>query len=272
MRRTPLGIVAIVAVIALLWIVPLLGLVITSLRPVAETTNGWWRLDGVTLTLDAWVRVWQNFPLWPAFLTTLQLTLISTLLTMLLAPAAAYAFHFLRFPGRRWMLVVLVNAFVLPQQVVIIPLFNLYRDVGLINSIWAVIIPQVGLSFAWAVFLVKTFFDDFPRDLIDAAKIDNCGPLRTFFYVVLPNSITPITAVGILQFLWCWNSLLLPMLYLRSEVPLTVMLARIAGSFDPNYDQQAVAAIITLSAPLLVFILFQKYFAMGASNTSGGKE
>lgn len=272
MRRTPYAVVLAVGFLAFVWIIPLIGLVATSLRPTAETTNGWWRLDQLTITFDAWQKVWTSFPLGQAFITTMQLTLLSVILTMVMAPAAAYAFHFLRFWGRRWMLVILVNAFVLPQQIVIIPLFTLYRDLQMIDSIWAVIIPQVGLSFAWAVFLVKTFFDDFPKELIDAAKVDNCGPLRTYFYVVLPNAITPITAVGILQFLWCWNSLLLPMLYLRTHVPLTVLLAQIAGSYDANFDQQAVAAIITLSAPLVVFILFQRFFAMGAKNTSGGKE
>lgn len=84
--------------------------------------------------------------------------------------------------------------------------------------------------------------------------------------------MTPLAAIGILQFLWTWNSMLLPMLYLRSDLPLTVLLARIAGSFEPNLDQQAVAAIVTTAAPLLAFIVFQRFFAADARNRSGGKE
>lgn len=272
MQRSGLGVVPIVGLLAVIWILPIIGLVVTSLRPLSETANGWWSLDEVTFTLDAWREVWTKYPLLQGLWTTVKLTVLSTVLTMFLAPAAAYAFHFLRFPGRRWLLVVLVNAFVLPQQIIIIPLFQLWRDLGMIDNIWAVILPQVGLSFSWAVFLVKTFFDDFPKELIEASKIDNCGPIQTFWHVVLPNSVTPITAVGILQFLWCWNSLLIPMLYLRSEAPLTVMLARIAGNYDPNTDLQAVAAIVTMSVPLIVFITFQKYFSAGSGTSAGSKE
>jgi ABC-type glycerol-3-phosphate transport system permease component len=262
----------VVGLIALIWVIPLVGLVATSLRPPGDITRGWWVLDNARLTLSAWQTVWQKYPLASSFWTSLKLTVLATALTMVLSPAAAFAFQFLSFPGRRAILIIVVNAFVLPQQVVIIPLFTLWRDIGLLDSLWAVVIPYVGLSFAWSVFLVKNFLEDFPKELIEAARVDGASPLSIFRYVVLPNSLTPIAAVGILQFLWCWNSMLLPMLYLRSEVPLTVLLGRIAGSFEPNLDQQSVAAIITTALPLLIFVVFQRYFTAGARNRSGGKE
>ena len=252
--------------------VPVVGLVVTSLRPPADITAGWWTLSHVVLTLDAWRSVWSKYPLAPAFWTSFKLTGLATVLTVILSSAAAYALQFLQFPGRRLLLLVIVNAFVLPQQVVIIPLFTLWRDLGMIDSIWAVVIPYVGLSFAWSVFLVKTFLQDFPGELIDAAKVDGCSPIGTLVHVVMPNAVTPLAAVGILQFMWCWNSMLLPMLYLRSDVPLTVLLARIAGSFEPNLDQQSVAAIITAALPLIVFVLFQRSFASDARNRTGAKE
>jgi alpha-glucoside transport system permease protein len=261
-----------VGLLAVVWMIPLVGLLLTSLRPPGDITQGWWQPSNFSLTLDAWRSVWTKYPLASAFWTSLELTGIATVLTMLLAPAAAYAFQFLSFPGRRAILIVVINAFVLPQQVVIIPLFTLWRSLGLIDNLLACIIPYVGLSFAWSVFLVKNFLEDFPKELIEAAKVDGCTPLGIFRHVVLPNAITPIAAVGILQFLWCWNSMLLPMLYLRSDVPLTVLLARVAGSFEPNLDQQSVAAIITMAVPLIIFITFQRYFTAGASNRSGGKE
>lgn len=270
--RSTFWIPLIVGAVAFLWIIPLVGLVLTSLRPPGDITQGWWSLHDFSLTLDAWRTVWEKYPLMSAFWTSLKLTVLATVLTMLISPAAAYAFQFMRFPGRRTMLIIIVNAFVLPQQVVIIPLFTLWRDLGMIDSLWSVVIPYVGMSFAWSVFLVKNFLEDFPIELIEAAKVDGCSPIGTFWHVVLPNALTPIAAVGILQFLWCWNSMLLPMLYLRSELPLTVLLARIAGSFEPNLNQQSVAAIITMALPLLVFIIFQRFFTAGAQNRSGGKE
>ena len=191
---------------------------------------------------------------------------------MLLTPAAAYAFQFLNFPFRRTLLIIIINAFVLPQQVVVIPLFTLWRQMGLIDNIASVLIPYVGLSFAWSIFLVKNFLEDFPKELVEASRIDGCGPITSFFYVVLPNSLSPIFAVGILQFLFCWNSLLIPLLFLRTELPLPVIFAQISGMYDANWDLRAVAAIVTTSVPLIVFLAFQRQFAAGAQARSGAKD
>ena len=263
---------ALVSLVAAIWIVPIIGIVMTSLRPADEAILGWWTAGKFTLTFDAWQRVWTQYPLLSAFWVSLKLAGLATIATMLLAPAAAYAFHYLRFPLRRTILIVIVNAFVLPQQVVIIPLFQLWREWGLIDTIFAVLIPYVGLSFAWSIVVVKNFLEAFPRELIEAARIDGCGPIATFGRVVLPNMLAPVCAVGSLQFLWTWNALLLPLLYLRSQIPLPVALARIAGAFDASWNLRAAAAIITAIVPLVVFIVFQRQFAGGALSRSGSKE
>lgn len=271
--RAPIWIIGLVGAIAILWVVPIVGIVATSVRPPGEVALGWWRIaEGFSFTTNAWTRVWVEYPLLQGFIVTAFLAGTATLGSMLLTPAAAYAFHFLKFPLRRTLLIIIINAFVLPQQVVIIPLFQLWRDVGLIDNPLAVLIPYVGLSFAWSIFLVKNFLEDFPKELTEAAKIDGCGPVATFWHVVLPNSLTPIFAVGILQFLWCWNSLLLPMLYLRTIIPLPVMLTRISGTYDLNWDLRAVAAIVTTSVPLIVFLVFQRHFAAGSQTRTGAKE
>jgi ABC-type glycerol-3-phosphate transport system permease component len=262
----------IVGIVAFIWILPILGIVATSIRPPSEVVLGWWRLDEVTFTLSAWIRVWSEYPLAQAFVTTMILAGIGTVGTMLLTPAAAYAFHFLQFPFRRLLLIIIINAFVLPQQVVIIPLFQLWRDWGLIDNFLAVLIPYVGLSFAWSIFLVKNFLEDFPKELVEAARIDGCGPIQTFWYIVLPNTLSSVFAVGILQFLWTWNALLLPMLYLRSNVPLPVVLARVNGTYDLNWDLRSVAAIVTTVVPLAIFLIFQRQFAAGAESRTGNKE
>lgn len=270
--RTPRWPVIVVGIVAVIWVIPILGIVATSIRPLAETSRGWWQLDQFTLTLSAWQRVWDAYPLAPAFGTTALLAGIATICTMVLTPAAAYAFHFLRFPFRRLLLIIIINAFVLPQQVVIIPLFQLWRDLGLIDNFLSVLIPYVGLSFAWSIYLVKNFLEDFPLELVEASRIDGAGPIQTFVHIVLPNALNSVFAVGILQFLWTWNALLLPMLFLRSQVPLPVILARINGTYELNWDLQSVAAIVTTIVPLVVFLIFQKQFAAGADTRSGAKD
>jgi ABC-type glycerol-3-phosphate transport system permease component len=270
--RAPRWVPLLVGVFALLWIVPMIGIVVTSIRPPDEVALGWWSLDKVSVTLDAWIKVWGQYPLADAFIVSAKIAVVSTVGSMLLTPAAAYAFHFLKFPLRRTLLIIIINAFVLPQQVVIIPLFILWRQFGLIDSLFAIWIPFIGLSFAWTIFLVKNFLEDFPYELIEAAKIDGCGPIRVFFSIVLPNSLTPIAAVGILQFLYTWNALLLPILYLRSQIPLTVVLARLSGTYETNWDLRSVAAIVTTAVPLVVFLLFQRQFAAGAQTRAGAKD
>jgi ABC-type glycerol-3-phosphate transport system permease component len=270
--KTPRWPIVVVGIVAFIWIIPIIGIFVTSIRPPQDVTLGWWRTDTVRFTLDAWFRVWSEYPLAKAFVTTAQLALIATIATMLLTPAAAYAFHFLKFPFRRVLLIIIINAFVLPQQVVIIPLFQLWRDLGLLDNFASVLIPYVGLSFAWSIFLVKNFLEDFPRELVEAGRIDGCGPLRLFWHIVLPNSLSSVFAVGILQFLWSWNALLLPMLYLRTEVPLPVLLTRVAGTYELNWDLRSVAAIVTTIVPLLIFLIFQRQFAAGSEMRSGSKD
>lgn len=270
--KAPRWTIVVVGIVACIWIIPILGIVVTSIRPPQDVTLGWWRMDEVRFTLSAWIRVWSEYPLASAFVTTAQLALIATAGTMLLTPAAAYAFHFLKFPFRRVLLIIIINAFVLPQQVVIIPLFQLWRDLKLLDNFASVLIPYVGLSFAWSIFLVKNFLEDFPKELVEAGRIDGCGPLRIFWHIVLPNSLAPIFAVAILQFLWTWNALLLPMLYLRTDVPLPVLLTRVAGTYELNWDLRSVAAIVTTIVPLLVFLIFQRQFAVGSETRTGAKE
>ena len=259
-------------VLAIIWAIPLIGIVVTSIRPEGDTLLGWWNLDHIQFTLDAWFKVWGKYKLADGFWVTLELAGIATIATMILTPAAAYAFQFLKFPFRRTLLIIIINAFVLPAQVVVIPLFTLWRQLGLIDNVIAVLIPYVGLSFAWSIFLVKNFLEDFPKELVEASRIDGCGPISTFFFVVLPNSLAPIFAVGILQFLFCWNSLLIPLLFLRSELPLPVIFAQISGMYDANWDLRAVAAIVTTIVPLIIFLIFQRQFAGGSLATSGSKE
>ncbi|UXN73262.1 carbohydrate ABC transporter permease [Devosia sp. A8/3-2] len=136
----------------------------------------------------------------------------------------------------------------------------------------AVLIPYVGMSFARSIFLVKNFLEDFPKELIEAAKIDGCSPIKTLQHVVLPNATSPIFAVGVLQFLWSWNALLLPMLYLRSMVPLPVLLTKVSGTYEMNWDLRSVAAIVTTIVPLIVFVVFQRQFAAGSQTRTGAKE
>jgi alpha-glucoside transport system permease protein len=261
----------VLGIISLIWLIPVVGILLMSFRPEIEIISGWWRFRPFTFTLNAWITVWERYKLGPSFFYSVLLAGFSTLIPVFTSSAAAFAYQFLRFPGKKVTLLILVNAFVLPTQVFIVPLIKLWRELGLIDNLLSCIIPFVGRSFAWSVFLIKIYLEQFPGSLIDAAHIDGCNNLRTYWNIVLPNALTPIAAVAILQFMWTWNSLLLPMLFLREKIPLPVMLARIQGTNEPNWDMVAVAAIVTTSVPLAVFLFFQRHFSAGSTISSGGK-
>ena len=266
--KGPRWIRAVLFLVAGLWVLPVVGILVSSLRPNDELAAGWWSLSKVSVTLEAWITIWDKYSLLPAAWVSLRLAGFAALGTMLLTPAAAYALHWLKFPFRRTVLIIIVNAFVLPPQIAIIPLFRLWRDWGMLDHMSAVLIPNIGLSFAWSIYLVKNFLEDFPEELIEAARIDGCGPCATFFHIVLPGLMMPVLSIGIIQFIWCWNSLLFPLLYLRTQTALPVVFSQIAGPYDAHWNQQAAAAVATMIMPLLLFMAFQSLF-VGASVIPG---
>ena len=261
----------VLAALALIWVLPIIGILFMSVRPESEITQGWWKLSPFTFTLEAWREVWLKYELLPAFLTSAILAISSTVLTVVFSASAAYAYEFLNFYGKRASLVLYVASYVMPQQVLLIPMLMLWRSIGLLDNPLSCIIPFVGSGFAWSIFMLKSYLRDFPRELLEAAKIDGAGNISTFRHIFLPNAGTPVAAVSILQFMWTWNSLLLPLMFLRKNVPLPVLLSRIQGTYEPNWDLKAVAVIITAFVPLLLFIYFQKHFSAGSTLGSGGK-
>ncbi len=261
----------ILSVLALIWILPIAGILLMAFRPEIEIVQGWWRFDPFTFTLESWINVWKKYELAPAFVSSAILATSSTLLTVLCSASASYAYEFLHFHGKKFTLILYVASYVMPQQVLLIPMLTLWRNIGLIDNPLSCIIPFVGSSFAWSIFMLKSYLKTFPKELLEAAKIDGASNIRTFRSIFLPNIGTPIAAISILQFMWTWNSLLLPMMFIRNRVPLPVLLARIQGTNEPNWDLQAVAVIITAVVPLAFFLYFQKHFSASSTSGSGGK-
>lgn len=262
----------ILSILALLWIIPVFGVILMAFRPEKEIISGWWRLSPFTFTLNAWKEVWTKFDLLPAIFSSMFISAISTFFCVVLTASAAFAYKYLNFYGKKLTLLLYIVSYVMPQQVMLIPLLVLYRKIGLVNTFSSVLIPFIGGSFAWSIYMMIGYLDSFPKELIEAANIDGSKNIMTFSKIFLPNVGTPLSAVAILQFMWTWNSLLLPMMFMRKNIPLTVLLSRIQGSTEPNWDLLAVATIITTIIPLLFFIYNQKYFVSGSMTGSGVKE
>ncbi len=267
MKRKPLWPVPILYVIMLVWIIPVVGILVMSVRPSVEIMRGWWVMKPFTITIENYIKVWNRFNLGRALMASMAISISSTVIPIFLSSSAAYAFHFLNFPGRRMMLLVFINAFILPHQVLVIPLMKLWRLSGLMDNLISCVVPFVGLSFAWSIYYFKTFLNGFPTDLIDASRIDGCSQFRIYWNMVIPNTLTALASIGILQFIWTWNSLLFPLIFLRQNIPITVALTRAKGEYDPNWEQLSAGTVIAIAIPLLVFIVLQRYFTESVSRT-----
>ena len=256
----------VLAFLGLLWLVPTLGLFFTSLlEPAAVGSSGWWEILSTPSlgTLDNYREILDNDAITSALLTTLWISIGSTILPIFLAALAAYAFAWLEFPGRDWLFLIVVALLVVPIQMALIPIFSLYNDLGLFDTIPGLILFHTAFGLPFAIFLLRNFFIGIPRDLLEAARIDGASEIRIFLRLILPLGLPAIASLAIFQFLWVWNDLLVALTFARETQPITVAIFSQMRQFSANIEIIAPAAFVSLAIPLVVFFAFQRYFVEG---------
>jgi alpha-glucoside transport system permease protein len=264
LTRAPLNIALVI--IALVWMVPTLGLFLTSLLSAQEVAEGgWWRIftDPGLATLDNYQAIFDNDDITGSLWTTTWIALGGTVLPIVVASLAAYAFAWLEFPGRDWLFVLVIALLVVPIQMALIPLFGLYNDIGIFDTVLSLILFHAAFGLPFAVFLLRNFFAGIPRELLEAARIDGASEWRIFLRVVLPLGLPAIAALGIFQFLWTWNDLIVALTMARETQPITVAIFTQLRQFGSNIDLIAPASFVSLAIPLALFFAFQRYFVQG---------
>ena len=262
--KTPVYIVLVF--LGLLWLVPTIGLFFTSLLdPTVIGSAGWWELLSTPSlgTLENYGEILDNEAITSALLTTLWVSIGSTILPIFLAALAAYAFAWLEFPGRDWLFLIVVALLVVPIQMALIPIFSLYNDLGLFDTILGLILFHTAFGLPFAIFLLRNFFIGIPRDLLEAARIDGASEIRIFIRLILPLGLPAIASLAIFQFLWVWNDLLVALTFARDTQPITVAIFSQLRQFSANLEVIAPAAFVSLAIPLVVFFAFQRYFVEG---------
>jgi alpha-glucoside transport system permease protein len=252
--------------IGLLWLVPTLGLLFTSLLAPAEIgRTGWWHVvsQPSLATLDNYRTLFENDAITSAIWTTVWISVGATILPIMIGALAAYAFAWLEFPGRDWLFLIVVALLVVPIQMALIPIFSLYNDVGLYDTILGLILFHTAFGLPFAIFLLRNFFIGIPRDLLEAARIDGASEFRIFVRLILPLGLPAIASLAIFQFLWVWNDLLVALTFARDTQPITVAIFSQMRQFSANIELIAPAAFISLVIPLAVFFAFQRYFVEG---------
>lgn len=263
--RGPLHVFLVVVAVA--WLVPSVGLLATSLR-VADVSNktGWWNLftDPSQLSLAPYRSLLEDPGLLRALLNTVSITVPSSVLVVLIGAMAAYALAWMDFPGRDTLFLVVVALLIVPLQMALIPVAELFGAIGLFGTIWAAILYHVAFGLPFAIFLLRNFFAGIPGELLEAARMDGAGEVRIFSTVVLPLGGPAIASLFIFQFLWTWNDLLVALVFAPgSAAPITVFIRDQMRAFGQNLDIIAPAAFLSMIVPLLVFFAFQRHFARG---------
>ncbi|MEU1532707.1 carbohydrate ABC transporter permease [Streptomyces fagopyri] len=253
--------------VGLFWLVPTIGLLLSSLRrPEDMSASGWWKVfsEPSQLTVDSYQKLLENSDITNSLLNTVLITVPATLLVVVIGSLAGYAFAWMEFPGRDWWFLGTVGLLVVPVQVALIPIAELFGKIGIFGTVFGVILFHVGFGLPFAVFLLRNFFAEIPRELLEAARLDGAGELRLFVKVVMPLGGPAIASLGIFQFLWVWNDMLVALVFSDSgSQPITVALQTQVRQFGNNIDVLAPGAFISMVIPLAVFFAFQRQFVSG---------
>jgi alpha-glucoside transport system permease protein len=278
------------AIIAFFWTLPTLGLLITSFRPADQINrSGWWTIfTNPGLTIDNYVEVLgagnSQITLADAFINSIAITLPATIIPLVIATMAAYAFAWIDFKGKNWMFIGVFALQIVPLQMALVPLLSLFSrglnigGVTLFDSINAsqsysqVWIAHTIFGLPLTIFLLHNFISELPKELIEAARVDGAGHGQTFTRIVIPLALPSIASIAIFQFLWVWNDLLVALVFADGPVaPITKLLAEITGTRGQDWYLLTAGAFVAMIVPLIVFFSLQRFFVRGllAGSTKG---
>ncbi|UYQ66363.1 carbohydrate ABC transporter permease [Streptomyces peucetius] len=262
-----IALLVVALVLAAAWLVPLAWAVATSLKPEAETTSTPLQWIGSRITLDAYTKVWESGDLTRWMMNSAFISLMTTALTVLTCAMAAYGFTRTDFRGRKVLYGLVLAGIMVPPQVLIAPLFTEMVQLGLVDTYWGVILPQVAVPAM--VFILVKFFEGVPRELEEAAFVDGAGRWRVFWTIVMPLSRPVLAAVAIFTFISTWNNFLWPFLVTTDPAGMTlpVGLVNVQSSFGVRYAQIMASLVIAGLPLLIVFMLFQRQIVRGIAHT-----
>ena len=273
-----------VIVFVVLWLIPAVGVLVTSFRPEALTdSTGWWTALGhpwrtAEWTLENYREALDAGGFSNAFLNTVAVAVPATVMPITIAAFAAYAFSWMDFRGRHVLFVLIVGLMVVPLQMALIPILRLYvngatlggvrvfPDLDLNGTFLGVWLAHTAFGLPLATYLLRNYIGSLPSSIIESAKIDGADHFTIFRRLVLPLSVPALAAFAIFQFLWVWNDLLVAYVFLggsRENRVLTIALANLVGPRGEAWHLLTAAAFISMVLPLIVFFALQRYFVRG---------
>ncbi|TMD60499.1 MAG: carbohydrate ABC transporter permease [Chloroflexi bacterium] len=260
----------VLALVALIWLVPTVGLLITSFRPRSDIqATGWWDIAQLHLTSENYQQVLQAQGMFEAFLNTVFIAVPSTLLPLAICSLAAYAFSWMNFPFRDTIFLIIVGLLMVPVQVAFIPVLTLFRELvpqlELTRGYVAIWLAHTAFALPFGIFLLRNFFITLPGEMIEASRIDGASDVQIFRSVILPVTVPAIAAYGIFQFLWVWNDLLMALVFVQdsSKYPMTRAVLNLLSQYGTEWHLLAAGAFLVMVVPVIVFFSLQRYFVQG---------
>jgi alpha-glucoside transport system permease protein len=270
-HKAPFWVKLVLVLLCLAWFVPTLGLAITSFRNQDDATrSGWWTLftspaNFTRLTVDNYSDLFARTDMGTAFVNSLAITLPATIIPILIAAFAAYSFSFMHFPGRDFLLILIVGLLVVPTQVALVPLLQIYGQLGINGTFLAIWLAHIGFGMPLAVYIIRNYMATLPKEVIESAKIDGASHFQTFWRLILPMSTPVLASFAIFQFLWVWNDLLNALIFIGpgQNKPLTIALVQLLGQQGQGWQLLTAGALLTMIVPIVVFLSLQRYFVRG---------
>jgi alpha-glucoside transport system permease protein len=254
-----------------LWVVPTLGVLVTSFRDVdAANSSGWWTVFAhptqlAHLTAGNYGSAIKSGHLGTAFLNSIAIALPATFLPILIAAFAAYAFTFMEFKGRNFLFILIVSLLVVPNYVAFVPLLKLYGYFHLNGTFPSAWLAHIGFGMSLAVYILRNYMSTLPKSVIESAKMDGASHFQTFYRLVLPMSTPALASFAIFQFLWVWNDLLVALIFIGpgENQPITVATNSLIGRLGTGWELVTAGGLFSMVVPIIVFLALQRFFVRG---------
>lgn len=269
-KKFTIGVHLIAWTIAFIWIIPFLGVFMSSIRPFEEVQFGWWNLQSFNLTLESYFDVWvgetSSAPLSSAIVNSLIVTIPSTLIPIIVASLAAYSFARFSFRTKDLLFLVIVLLQTIPQQMVILPIFDLMNTLGLLNTYIGLILLHTAFGLPWQILFLRNYFSTLPVEVEEAARVDGASYLKIFYKIILPMSLPALASIVALQFVWVWNDFFFALTMTQNNPNMRLVTQTIPANFtryEPNWSLLSAGSITAMILPIAIYIALQKYYVRG---------
>jgi multiple sugar transport system permease protein len=254
-------------IVAALWLIPFVGIFVTSFSPTSEVVHGWWNLKFSSISFRNFAGAWAHptAPIGVGMANSLIVAVPGTILPLLVASAAAYGILRYRFPLRKPLFVTVLLLLAIPQHMVAVPLFQILTSLRLINSYVGLVLVHTAWGLPWLILFMRGYFSTLPLEVEEAAAIDGASPWRTFRRIILPMSWPGLASAASLQFTWVWNDFFLALIlvYNPDRLLATQRIPLLRGQYLVDWGVLTAAALLITTVPILVFALLQKYYVRG---------